>query len=155
MKTITVNRFDKFFGPVGSLVGLFLLLAGIGLTFIELSALLLIPLGLFIGYTHSSTTIDFQNKKVRFSNNLAGIFKFGKWLDVNQDMYIDILRNNKVFRTYSRGNRALDIKTHQYEIVLYNDKNVKLMPLMYIKNLDDAKNATQEIASRLDLDIKH
>ena len=155
MKTITVNRFDKFFGPVGSAAGLFLLLAGIGLAFIELSALLLVPCGLFFAYTHCSTTIDFQNKKVRFSNNLVGVFKFGKWIDINSEMYIDIHRNNKVYRTYSRGNRALDIKTHQFEVVLYNRENKRILPLMFSKNLEHAKEATKEIAIRLELDLKN
>ncbi|MBN1115575.1 MAG: hypothetical protein JXA77_00095 [Bacteroidales bacterium] len=151
MGTLVINRFDKSFGPVGSFAGLFIFLAGLILIFYSYSAIILILLGAFVGFTHSSASIDFGDSKIRLTNNICGIFKFGKWIQVHPEMVISIKSNRQIYRNFSRSNRVLDIKTHKYQVLLCDEKLNPLIPLKYIKDLDDGKKIAKEYATRLNI----
>ena len=151
MSTTVINRFDRSFGPVGSSAGLFIFLAGLFLIFYSYSAIILILLGAFVGFTHSSASIDFDESKIRLSNNICGIFRFGKWIQIQPEMVITIKSNKQIFRNYSRSNRVLDIKTHKYQVLLCDENKNPLMPLKYVKNLDAGKNIAKEYGAKLNI----
>jgi hypothetical protein len=135
-------RFDKSFGPVASFSGIIIFVVGLAVTYYELSGLILVFFGSFVGFTNSNTTIDAVNKRVRYSNNIFGIIRIGKWLKVEKNMSVGIKKDNKVYRTYSRGNRILDIKGDARKIFLYdNDGN----PIIPIKKVQNGKNIAEEI----------
>ena len=70
-----------------------------------------------------------------------GIIKIGKWLKVEKNMSVGIKKDKKVYRTYSRGNRILDIKGDTRKIFLYdNDGN----PIIPIKKVQNSKNIAEE-----------
>ena len=135
-------RFDKSFGPVASISGKIIFVVGLIVTYYELSGLILVFFGSFIGFTNSSTTIDAVNKRVRYSNNLFGIIRIGKWLKVEKNMRIGIKKDNKVHRTYSRGNRILDIKGDAKKMYLYDNYGNQIIPVMKVQN---GKNIAEEV----------
>jgi hypothetical protein len=59
-----------------------------------LSGLILIIIGAFIGFTTSSTLVDFDKKRIKFSNNLFGIITTGKWTYINSDMKFGIKKSS-------------------------------------------------------------
>jgi hypothetical protein len=124
------NWFGKSFGPVASFSGMIILIVGLYATYYGLSGLVLVLFGFFIGFTDSSTTIDVRNKRVKYTNNIFGIIKIGKWVQVEKNMSIGIVRDNRVFRTYSRGNQILDIKEKAAKIYLFNQKGDPIVPIM-------------------------
>ncbi len=152
MDSFVVNRFDKSFGPVGSSAGLFLLIGGFILLYYSYSSLFLIIFGALLAFTNSSTTIDYKNKRVRFCNNICGLFKFGKWTDVQSDMFIRIENNRIVQRAYSRSNRSLDIKTHHYKVLLCNNKK-EIIPLLHANSYTESIKAAEEIARKFQIEI--
>lgn len=109
-------KFEKSFGPVASFSGILIFFAGLAAIFYSLTGIVMILLGAFIGFTYSSTYIDYENRRVMFSNNLFGIIKIGKWTSINDEMRIGVSSANRVYRTYSSSNRTLDTGKGQKSI---------------------------------------
>ena len=80
-----------------------------------------------------------------FSTNLFGIIKLGKWINLNSDMKVKTMRNNKSFRAYSRGNRSIVVKTHQYKAALFNKNSEEIIPIKYFDNLLEGKQFAEEL----------
>lgn len=144
-------KFEKSFGPVASFSGIVIFIAGLIATYFALTGLILVFLGAFIGFTNSCTTIDTKNKKVRFSNNIFGIIKTGKWIDVAKDMQVGIKRDNKVYRTYSRSNRTLDLKVHNTILYLFDNKGNPMLPIMIIQKNKNPHDEMDTISRELEI----
>jgi hypothetical protein len=133
----TTYTFEKSFGPAASFAGILIFIAGIITAFYSLTSLALVIIGAFIGFTNTSTTIDSQNKRVRFTNNIFGIIRIGKWIPLHKNMKIEPKQEKNLYRTYSRSNQTLDIKTLHKKLYLL-DKNSK--PLFPVRELKDNEN---------------
>lgn len=144
-------KFDKSFGPVASFSGIVIFIAGLIATYFSLTGLILVILGAFIGFTNSSTTIDTENKMIRFSNNILGIIKTGNWINVDKDMQVGIKRDNKVYRTYSRSNRTLDLKVHETKLYLFDKNEKPILPIMRIQKKKDINDEIDKISSILEI----
>jgi hypothetical protein len=149
----TNNKLDKSFGPVGTLAGVKILIVGVILTIFSLYGLILIFLGAFVGLSSTSTLIDYDKKRIKFSNNLFGIFRIGKWIAVTTNMKIGIKKSDKTWRTYSRGNRTLDTPDHGFRIILYDSTNKQIMPVMKTETLDSAKIEIEKLSNQLGLGL--
>lgn len=150
---ISVNKLDKSFGPVGSTSGIFLFIAGLALVYFNLSGLFLILLGAFVGFTSTCTIVDSNNKRIKFATNLFGVFKFGKWIDLEPEMTLGIKKSNKDWRTYSQGNRTLDISNSDYRIVLYNKSNHEIIPIKKVMSIELANAELEKLSALLGLSI--
>lgn len=150
---ITNNRLDRSFGTVGSSAGVFVFIAGSILTCLYFSALILVLIGAFVGFTTSSSLIDYGKKQVKFSNNLFGLIRIGKWMPLEPSMKIGIKESNQVYRTFSRGNRTLDVTQNDFRLMLYDSGNNEIMPIKKLESLDAAKIELEIECKRLGLAI--
>jgi len=116
----TNNLLEKSFGPVGTSAGVLMFIVGVIATFNSFYGLILVFWGAFIGFTSTSTLIDFDRRRVKFSNNFFGIIRIGNWINIESDMKIGIKKSNKVWRAYSMSNRTLDIESKDFRIILYD-----------------------------------
>jgi hypothetical protein len=148
---ITTNKLDKSFGPVGSFSGIIVFVVGLATVYFSLFSLILVLIGAFVGFTYSSVEIDFAGKRVRFLNNLFGIIKTGIWMNVKSNMKIGITKYRKTWKTYSGGNRELDITNKGYRLILYKSSGEKIMPVKKADNMDDAKMELETICSQLEI----
>jgi len=148
---INLNKLDKTFGPVGSFSGIVVFIAGLATIWFSLFALILILTGAFMGFSYSGVEIDFDQKRVRFMNVFFGIIKTGQWLNVNPDMKIGIGKSNKTWRSYSGGNRIVDVPSEDYRIFLFNASGKKLMPLKKFSDLITARKELDAIGKRLEI----
>lgn len=123
------NKLDKSFGPVGSSSGYFLILAGLVATYTSLFGLILVVLGAFLGFTKTCTILNFEKRRVKFSEKLFGILPTGKWIDITPDMKIGIKESNMIWTAYSRSNRSIDIDSHDFRLVLFDAEGNEVMPL--------------------------
>jgi len=89
------NKLDTFFGPVGTSAGILLFFAGIAVIYFSFFGLVLIVFGAFIGFSNTSTRIDFDKKQIKFSNNLFGFIKIGRWTSIEPEMVIGIKKSKK------------------------------------------------------------
>ena len=144
-------KFDKSFGPVASFSGIVIFIAGLIATYFSLTGLILVIIGAFIGFTNSSTTIDIENKMIRFSNNIFGIIKTGTWINVDKDMSVGIKHDKKVYRTYSRSNRILDLKVHNTILYLFDKNGNQMLPIMKILKNGNLNDEIEKISSELEI----
>ena len=59
----------------------------------------LVIVGAFVGFSSSSTFIDFDQKRVKFSNNIFGLIRTGKWMAIEPNMKIGLNISNQVWNT--------------------------------------------------------
>lgn len=141
----------KSFGPVGSSAGLFVFIAGLAITYFSPVGLFLFGLGAFLSFSKSTTRIDCGRKRIKFSTDVFGIFSTGHWIDVQAGMYVKLERINKTWRSFSRGNRPLDIAVTGYCLYLYGSDNEKILPIMYTCDYQSAKDAKENLLRQLGL----
>lgn len=149
----TRNKLDKVFGPVGNSAGIVLFVAGLIITYFSLTGLILVLIGAFVGFTSTSTLIDFDKKRLRFSNNIFGIIPVGQWISLQSGMKIGIKKSNKVWRGYSRSNRILEIADNDYRIFIYDPNGKEIIPLQKANNLDSAERNLNTLSKQLGIDI--
>jgi len=148
---IIKNKLDKAFGPVGSSTGLFMFVGGIVATYYSLIGIILLILGAFVGFTSTSTVLDTDKRRIKFSNNIFGIISSGKWINIKTGMNLGIKKSHTGYRTYSRSNRKLDIHINDTRIVLVNARKKQIMQIAKFNSVDDAKIKLEEYKNLLDL----
>lgn len=141
-------KLDKTFGPVGTIAGTTIFIAGIITTFYSFGGIVLIVLGAFVGFTSSGTYIDFENRRVKNITKLFGILGVGKWISVDENSTIEIQKSNIVWRTYSRSNRTIDIADKYYYVILHQSRNY-FVPLIKTTSLSIANSEAQALKQKL------
>ena len=133
------NSLDKVFGPSGSAAGLFILIVGLVVSYNFIGGIVLVLVGAFVGFTSTSSLIDIERKRVKYSNNIFGIITTGQWIDVTPEMSLRVKKNHIGYTTLSRSNRKLDIHVRDFRIVLFDKNKEELKPLKKFNSLDEAK----------------
>jgi len=147
-------KFEKAFGPVASFSGYVIAGAGLIALYFSWTGLILVFFGVFVGFTNSGTTIDYTNRKVKFSNNIFGLIKIGKWLNIADDMSIGIKKSNKSFRTYSQSNRVLEIFVKTNKIYLFDLQGKPVMPLKKIGTINNSGKELEDLSRILGLTVR-
>ena len=150
---VTKNKLDKSFGPVGSIAGSLMFIAGILVIYTSLLGLFFIILGAFIGFSSTSTIIDIDKKRIKFSNNIFGIIQTGKWIQIDKTMKIGLKESNKTWTSYSRGNRSLDIEDKDYRISIFDVNKNEIMEINKNDSIDSAKVKLEELANQLGIGL--
>lgn len=131
-------KLDKTFGPVGSSAGHIIGLAGIIAIFISLYALVLIFLGLFLAFTSTGSQIDFSNSRIRFTDNIFGFIKVGKWVSITPKMKIGLKKSNIIWTSFSGSNRQLDIQDNDFRLILLDANENEIMVISKYPALEPA-----------------
>ncbi len=151
---IETYKFGKAFGPVMSFSGIVIFVVGLATTiFYSLGGIIFILIGALLAFTNSSTSIDFEHKRARFTFNLFGIFRIGKWKKLQENMKIGFRKSNNVYRTYSRSNRTVDVSQEDKKIYLVDNKGKEILPLKKISDDDNIKEQLKEMSEKLQLSI--
>lgn len=145
----TTHTFEKSFGPAASFTGTVIFVAGLLATFYSLTALVLIVIGAFLAFTNTSTTIDDEKKMIRFSNNMFGFIKTGKWISLNKDMKLGVKQEKTLYRTYSRSNQTMDIKTQHKKIYLFDENNKPIVPLRMLRSAENKDVIINQLCEKL------
>lgn len=148
---ITNNKLDKSFGPVGTTAGIVIFVVGLITIVSSFYGLILIVLGAFVGFTSTSTFIDFEQKRIKFSNNIFGFISIGKWIPVEPTMIIGIQESNVTWSAFSQGNRNLDIEQKDFRIVLFDSDNRELMTLLKTDSMESAGVEMERLSNQLGL----
>jgi hypothetical protein len=148
---ITKNKLDKSFGPVGTTAGIIIFFAGVIETYFSLSGLILILIGALFGFTSTSTLIDSDKKRIKFSNDIFGIIKIGQWIGIEPGMKIGIKKSNLVWRAYSWTNRTLETTDNDYRLILFDSNNKKVMEIKKTGSFDSAKLEQEKLINLLGL----
>lgn len=151
---ITKNRLDKPFGPMGTSAGIFMFIAGLAATYFALTGLVLVLIGAFIGFTSTSSLLDTDKRRIKFSNNLFGILPVGKWIDIKPEMKIGLIKIHRGYRVYSRSNRMLDVHSKDIRIMLYGADNKQIMLIKKFDSNDSAKTELESLSKQFGVGLK-
>lgn len=146
------NKILSTFGPAGSFSGYLLLFAGL-VTLNSWTGILLVLIGTFFAFSYSGTTIDIDNSQVRQFSQLFGLFKVGDWEDLKQYKEVTILKDDTVFRVFSRGNRTLDSKSDKFIVYIVGEDLRFKVPVIKTKTFELANIEAEKISKELGLPI--
>lgn len=151
-RNIKINRLDSSFGLVGKYAGFTLFIVGLYISFSSIIGLILILLGSFIGFSITCTLIDFERKRVKFSNCIFGIIHTGKWINVESTMKLGIRESNIIWRAFSQGNRPLEITNKDFRLTLIDGNNVEIMELKKYSSFDSAQENQAELSNKFGIE---
>lgn len=143
------NKIDSIFGTVGVFAGWIILAFGIYSCFYSLIGISTVIVGLFLAFTNTSTKIDFENRKAKFSNNLFGIFSVGYWTDITSGMSLSLQKTTKSQNIFAFSNQKTTNTTQDYRIMLINEKGNVIMTLKRFDKKEDAENEIAELTKKL------
>lgn len=143
----------KSIGPGVSFAGKTLFVVGLILLFYSSTGLILLLLGAFLGFTNTCTTIDFDKRSVKHSNNLFGFIKTGKWMNINNEMKTAICKSKHIYRTNSQSNKTADVETESTLICLFDSDGKKIMPLKKVLNIEKQETELNELTEKLGLSV--
>jgi hypothetical protein len=150
---IIKNKLDITFGPFGTSTGLFLFLGGVVATYFSLLGLVLALTGAFVWLTSTSTFIDTENKRVKFSNNLFGIIPVGKWIEIKPGMKLGLKKIHRGYRAYTRGTQPADLHLIDIRIILYDHDYKEILQIKKFDSSETAKRELSDLKKILDLEI--
>jgi hypothetical protein len=150
---IIKNKLDKTFGPFGTSTGFFMIIGGIIATFYSYFGPLIAIIGAFVCFTSTSTFIDAENKKIKYSNNFFGFIKVGKWIDIQPDMKIGLKKFHRGYRGYIKGTQKVGIHYNDIRIFLYTSDNKQIMPIQKFDSPSASKKGLNNLSSLLGLPI--
>ncbi len=143
------NRLDKSFGPVGSTAGIMIFTVGLIMLYFSFTAVILMVFGAFFGFSMSATYVDASLKRIKFAVLVFGLIPIGKWIYVNETMSLGIKKSQIGWRTYSRGNRTLDLVGNDFRIVLYNERREEIMPVKIFKDMEIIQSELEHFSEQL------
>ncbi len=146
------NRLDKSFGPSGTFAGYTILIIGIITVWYTWGGLLMVIVGAFMGFSSTSSLIDIDKKKIRFSNNLFGFIPTGKWMEIDTSMKLGIKESNVTWTTFSRSNRSIDTVKNDFRIVLCDSEEKEIMDISKSDSFETAKDHLDSLCSQLALE---
>lgn len=150
---IIQNKLDKTFGPFGSSTGFFLIIGGLIATCFSITGLFIVLIGAFAAFTSTSVQIDIDKKRIKYSDDLFGIIKIGKWIDIKPDMKLGLSKSHRGFVGYIRGTQPVGIHENDIRIVLYESGNKKIMPVKKAESVEAARNELIDLSSILGLSV--
>ncbi len=154
MEKIIKYKFGTMFGPAGKSAGIVFCLVAIGMAFIDLKSLILLPLGILLAFTCNLCIIEPNTNKIKQGIQICRFVEFGKWENINSDMFLSLTPHFKNFRYYSRSNRSVDVSENTYRINLIDAKTKKEIPVGDFNSLKEAKAQIKRLSEQLRLDIK-
>jgi len=149
---IVRNKLDKPFGPFGTSTGYFLLIGGVIAAWYSLSGLILVLAGAFVAFTTTSTFIDIDRKRIKFSNDLFGFLHSGKWIEIKPGMKFGMKKAHRGFRAYTRANLPTDMHYNDIRIYLFDSKNKQIGTVGKFNSPESARNELLKLNSDFGLE---
>ncbi len=139
------------FGPAGSFAGIIVFIGGLILITSSISGIILVLIGALFGFSYSSTALDPDRKRMKFTNNIFGLIKTGHWIEVNKTMKIGARRSNTTWRTWSKGNRVNDSAQIDLVMFLFGPDNKKVIPVKKIKTPESVDSEIEAMCLKFGL----
>jgi len=106
----------------------------------------------FIGFTTTSTQIDYKKKRMKFSTKLCGIFPLGKWTYLTPDMKLGLKETSERWGGYN-GSRSTSLNYTDLKIVLYDKEDTEIIPVKKVKKADLAEAELEKLSKLLGVGI--
>ena len=131
----------------------FILLVGLITVFASWSGLVLIVLGSFMAFSTSGCMIDCDNFKIRFTDNLWGIFKV-KWQYIHPRTQIGVNHARMMYRVSSISNHNIDVSDPDWRVYIYDGVDRRGKAICKFKNRVDAERELIRLSEALNIPIR-
>lgn len=148
-------KLDKNFGPAGGTVGIFLMLVGAFTIHLSLSGLVLLLLGSFMAFSVTGSSVDPKHFKIRFYNNLWGIWKIGKWEYVHSKMQLRLAHARMAYRVYSMSNQSMDVSEPDWRVYIHDGNSRHGQAICKFKKREEAEEELALLSDILNLSIRN
>ena len=145
------NKIYSSFGPIESFAARLAFIFGCFAVWFSLSASMLILGGAFFGFTYFCTTIDIEKQRVRTGDVLFGLFSTGRWINIDPEMTVGVIKWEKVWGVSSWTNRRISIPENDFLVVLFNPNGKKILTLNKKKSLELANEELFNLSDLLNL----
>lgn len=149
------NKLEKSFGPAGTTAGY--VLFGVGIiscfTLFGIGSVFMILIGAFVGFSSTAALIDFDKRRIKYTNILFGVIETGKWINIENSMKLGIRKSNTSWRSYSRSNRVTDIEDNDFRICLIDNLDNEIMEIFKLNTLEDAEYQAKKLSKQLNLNL--
>jgi hypothetical protein len=147
------NKLDRTFGSIGSFAGLLILAFGVYACFYHWIGITTVVVGAFLAFTNTSSRIDFENKRIKFSNNFFGIISVGYWTEVKPGMKFMVRNVLKTQTASSQSNRQTSIVNQDFRITLFSDSDRELLDVKRFFSKEDAEKELPDMIDKLGLNV--
>jgi hypothetical protein len=145
------NKIYNSFGPFESFASKLVFIFGCAAVWFSFSAIMLLLGGAFFGFTYFCTTMDIEKHRVRSGDVLFGLFSTGRWIDINPDMTVGVIKWEKVRRILSWTNRSVSVPENDFLVVLFKPDGKKLLTLNKKASLELANDELFNLSDLLNL----
>jgi hypothetical protein len=101
------------------------------------------------GLFATSSVVDTDKRRIMFSNNLFGIIKTGRWVEIKDVMKVGMKKSSVSWTTYSSSNRSIDTIKKDFRIVLCDSAENEIMEISKSDSLDTAITQLEIISKQL------
>lgn len=148
-------KLDKSFGPAGGTVGIFLMLVGAFTIHLSISGLVLILLGSFMAFSGTGSSVDTAHFRIKFYNNLWGLWKVGKWEYVHPKMQLRLAHARMAYRVYSMSNQSMDVSEPDWRIYVHDGNSRQGQAICKFKKREEAEEELAMLSDVLNLSIRN
>ncbi|MFC7357078.1 hypothetical protein ACFQO1_05225 [Jejudonia soesokkakensis] len=137
------------------IVGFVFFILGIAFLFrfdSKIGGIILVILGIYLGFSHNGIDIDITNNRFRKFTSHFGI-KTGDWKNFKYYPYLSLLTINQKQTTYSYTNAQNTTKFIVYRIYLLNKKHTEKILIREFRSKSKADKEIAELENELNLKI--
>ncbi|MGB8490804.1 MAG: hypothetical protein WCE64_07070 [Bacteroidales bacterium] len=145
------HKIDKLCGPSGTFAGYSFMIIGAIAAYFNPAALILVPVGIFIAFTHDGAMIDFDSRRIRAYTSYFGILKAGRWYPADSFSKFSIYRSMRRYTTYSRANIPLTVKKCDVRLALLNNTGSLKVIINKYGSFEAARNEMTDLIRNLNI----
>jgi hypothetical protein len=105
----------------------------------------------FMAFTYDGTQIDFYLRRIRNYSCLFGLFRIGKWYDINTFKKFHIVRSKRIYTTYSKANVPLTQQTSDIRLQLLNENGSLRVTVNKFRSFEAARREMSELIRDLEI----
>ena len=147
------NKISSIFGPTGSAAGTIFFGIGVLALFYTWIALFIVLIGALLGFSKVIVLIDPKKRRVKWCEYYFGIIPTGKWLSIEDSMILGYKHTNDGWSAKSLSNRQMDVPDTNYTIILHDQNDQPIFPLVKVKTEVEMKEKIEVLSTLLHIPI--
>ena len=107
----------------------------------------------FFAFTTTCTKIDYENRRIKYTTLLCGIFSIGKWTYLMPNMKLGLKETTERWGAYGRGGTSTSLDYTNLKIMLYDAEDTEIIPVKKVKKAKNAESELEKLSKLLNLEI--
>jgi hypothetical protein len=144
-------KLKKIAGPSGTFAGYVLLFLGIITAIFVISGVPVVIFGLYLSFGYFCATIDADNRRVRSGIMLFGWAISGKWIEIDDTYYLDVMQEKSQYTIYKSSNQTLNLDQTDFKIYIFSAHHSKKIAIALCHNEEETHEKSLVIQDLLQI----